>query len=462
MAKAAVERFVEAVRREIGPDRVSTLPEDLFSFSYDAQHVRGRPSAVVRPKSVEEAETALRLACEHKRAIVPRGAGTGLSGGAVPLDGAAVLDLAALDRILDIDGKDFVAVVEPGVVTSKLHEAVEREGLFYPPDPASMTACTIGGNIAENAGGPRGLKYGTTRDYLLGLDAFAPAFGRMRLGGRTIKNVTGYDLVRTICGSEGTLAVVLGATLKLLPLPPARRTLFAAFSDLERAAEAVVEVLRSGSLPCALEILDKATLQAVDKFKGTDYASLGEAALIVEFDGVEPEVEEAARRAKEALSRMGPTELKFAETAEEAERLWEARRAALAALSRLRPTTILEDITVPRSKIPDMVRAVSKISEETGVPIGTFGHAGDGNLHPTILTDERDEAEMRRAHEAAERIFKAAVELGGTLSGEHGIGLSKAPFLPLEIPGSTLEAIRALKRSFDPDGILNPGKAYSA
>jgi len=461
VARGEVDPFIKGVEREIGPDRVSTLPEDLLSFSYDAQHIRGKPSAVVRPRSVEEAEAALRLAVEHNQRIVPRGAGTGLSGGAVPLDNAVVLDLAGLDRIIDIDERDFVAVVEPGVVTEKLHEAVEEKGLFYPPDPASMSACTIGGNVAENAGGPRALKYGTTSEYLLGLDVFAPAFGRMRLGGRTIKNVTGYDLVRTICGSEGTLAVVLEATLKLLPLPPARRTLFCAFSDLKTAAEAVVEVLRRGLLPSAIEILDKATLRAVDAFKGTGYASLGEAVLIVEFDGEEAEVKEAARRAKESLAKRNPTELGFAETPEEAERLWEARRSALAALSRLKPTTILEDITVPRSKIPDMVRAIERISEETGILIGTFGHAGDGNLHPTILTDERNEAEMRKAHEAAERIFKTAIELGGTLSGEHGIGLSKAPFLRLEIQEPTMSAIKALKRAFDPQGILNPGKAYS-
>lgn len=439
---------------------VSTSGEDLVCYGTDATRIEATPDAVVRPPDIASIAGIVRVAAAHEIPLVPRGAGTGLSGGCVPVNGGVVVSTEKLNAIKDIDTVNLFAVVEPGVVTAKLHEAVEREGLFYPPDPASYRACTLGGNIAENAGGLRGLKYGVTRDYVMALKVVLPSGAEVSLGSRTLKSVTGYDLARLMVGSEGTLGFITEATLKLIPRPETRAALLAAFPTLEAASEAVVAIIRSGVVPSTLEIMDDVTIRAVEEHSPSGGVPDCGALLLVESDGSESEVGRQAARLEDVLAATGPTELKRASEPAEQERLWKARRSALTALARVSPSVVLEDATVPRSNIPAMVRAISGIADKYGLTIGTFGHAGDGNLHPTIITDLRDADNRKRVHGAVGEIFRAALSLGGTLSGEHGIGVAKAGFMEDEVGKAGLAAMRAVKDALDPKGIMNPGKIF--
>ena len=433
--------------------------EELICYSSDATRLMGTPEVVVRPDVPDSISEIMAIAASHKMPVVPRGAGTGLSGGCVPSHGGIVVVTEKLNRIIEINPVDLVATVEPGVVTAKLHEAAEAVGLFYPPDPASFRACTIGGNIAENAGGLRGLKYGVTRDYTMGLDLVLPSGKKMKTGGRTLKNVTGYDLTRLMAGSEGTLGFITGATLKLIPKPEAKTGFLVAYTTLEAASEAVVSIIRSGIIPSTLEIMDDVTIKAVKAYQGADIMDCG-AMLLIEVDGFELEVNAQTEKLKATLAKTGAAEIRQAIDPAEQASLWTARRSALTALARVAPSVVLEDATVPRSKIPALVRAISGISKKYGLLIGTFGHAGDGNLHPTIITDLRVEENRKKVEAAVSEIFKAALSLGGTLSGEHGIGLAKAPFMEAEIGKEGLSAMRAIKNAFDPAGIMNPGKIF--
>ncbi len=451
-----LERLTDALPK----GRVLTSPEDRAAYAYDGTWGEAWPDAVVLAHSTGDVVTVLRIADEESVPVVPRGAASGLSGGSVPEQGGIALSLTPMRKIIEISPEDLVAVVQPGVVNLDLQKAAEPYGLFFPPDPASLDVSTIGGNIAENAGGPRCLKYGVTSDYVLGLEVVIPGGEILRLGGRSIKNVTGYDLVHLFVGSEGTLGVITEAILKLLPKPPARATVSAFFDDLDVAAETVVKVVTSGILPLTTELLDRVSIGVVEDFLHLGLPRDAEAMLLIAVNG---ELESVRRQASEVAGvcrRQGATGVDLADTPEEEERLWKARRSVSPALGRLRPHKLGEDIAVPRSKVPEMVRRVQEISEKWGLVIPVYGHIGDGNLHPTLACDRRDPKEMERVLGAAEDIFKAAIDLGGTLSGEHGIGMLKRDYMPLALPENVIARMKAIKQVFDPHGIMNPGKVF--
>ncbi len=453
-------RIVSRLIKIAGKEKVFSSPEDLFCYSYDGTFLSVVPGVVVRPASTREVAAILSLASAEGVPVVPRGAGTGLSGGAVPVEGSIVLDLTAMDRILEIDTADMLAVVEPGVVTARLHRAAEEKGLFYPPDPSSSSVSTIGGNIAECAGGPRGLKYGVTRDYVLGLEVVLAGGEVVMCGGRTVKNSSGYDLTGLFVGSEGTLGVVTRAVLRLIPKPEARQTLRADFKAIEQAAEAITAVLGAGVVPSALELMDDVTIRCVENYLHTGLPLDVEAILLIEVDGPEAALAEQAGLIAALCEEHGAVRVRVAQTEEEETELWRARKAVSPAVVQVKPTKISEDATVPRSQVPALIRAIKEIARRYRLTIAIFGHAGDGNLHPNLLVDKGDPDEMARAEEAIKEIFQTALSLGGTLSGEHGVGLLKAPFMELEFGPRGVAAMKKIKESLDPFGILNPGKIF--
>jgi glycolate oxidase len=387
-----------------------------------------------------------------------RGAGTNLSGGTIPLPEGVVVLTNALNKILEINAEDMYAVVQPGVITAKLASAVEAKGLFYPPDPGSQAVSTLGGNVAENAGGLRGLKYGVTRDYVMGLQFFDVNGEPVKTGSKTVKCATGYNLAGLLVGSEGTLGVFNEITLKLIPRPAHQKAMFAVFDEIDRASETVAAIIANRIVPATLEFMDNFTIRAVEDFSGAGLPVNAAALLLIEVDGHPAQVEEDAQKVESLCRQIGASSIRVAKDAAERDKVWEARRSALSALAKLKPTVVLEDATVPRSKIPDMVRAMQDISKQYNVAIGTFGHAGDGNLHPTILTDRRDKEEWERVESAIEAIFDKALSMGGTLSGEHGTGIAKSCFLEKETSMATIVYSKRIKAALDPNNILNPGK----
>jgi glycolate oxidase len=454
------EGVVRRLRERLRPDQVETDAVGRLVYGYDATWAEGMPDLVVHAESTADVAHVLRIANELRIPVVPRGGGTGLAGGAVP-QGGICLNLARMNRILALDPADGLAVVQPGVITRVLQQAAEAHGLFYPPDPASLEMCTIGGNVATNAGGPRCLKYGVTRDYVLGLEVVLPGGEVLRLGGRVMKDVSGYDLKQLFIGSEGTLGVITEITLRLLPRPPARGALAIAFERLEAACEATVALLSSGILPLMVEFMDQITMRAVESFRPSGLPTHAEALLLLAADGEPAAVEADLQRMSSLMRDHGGQVLRAAFDAGNTlhtEALWEIRRNVSPALARLAPHKLSEDITVPRSRIPAMARRIREISRETGIPIALYGHIGDGNLHPTLLCDRRNPDEMARVTRAAAAIFEAALAMGGVLSGEHGIGMLKLDFVPRAFPPAILEKFWALKALFDPHGIMNPGK----
>jgi len=446
------------LREIVGAPHFLDSLEDRISYSYDATLYEALPDAIVYPGSVEEVAAVVRLANEERFAVTPRGAGTGLSGGSIPIAGGLVMVLTRLNRIVAISTDDLYAVVEPGVITADLAAAVARRGLLYPPDPASQTVSTIGGNVAENAGGLRGLKYGVTRHYILGLEVVTPKGEILHTGSATVKCVTGYDLTQLMVGSEGTLGVVTRIWCKLVPMPEHKESMLAIFDHMDDAARTVAAIIRSGVIPATLEFLDRVTINAVEDFKKIGLPRQAEAILLIETDGQRSAAQAEADKVVAICRENHAGSVQKAADETERAQLWLARRSALSSLARVRPTTILEDATVPRSRVPDMVRGVREIAERHRILIGNFGHAGDGNLHPTVLTDIRDKEEYARAEKAIEEIFDLALSLGGTLSGEHGIGMAKAPFLKRETGAVGIKTMRSIKRALDPNNILNPGK----
>jgi len=437
-------------------------PNDLYAYSYDATPIfQSMPEAVIMPGCVEEVSAMLKLANEHLIPIVPRGSGTNLAGGTIPVQGGIVLNMNRLNQIFEIDQQNLTATIGPGVVTSDLHQAVESVGLFYPPDPGSMRISTVGGNLAQCAGGMRGLKYGVTKDYVMGLQYVLPSGEVLRSGGKNVKDVAGYDMTRLLVGSEGTLAVITEITVKLLPLPETKRTLVAYFTNMVNAARTVEQVIASKIIPATMEFMDKGTMKVVD-----DFAKLGlplemESMLLIEQDGPEELVVRDMERIAEIARKAGAAKVQIAQTAEEGAKLLAARRAALSALSRLRPTTILEDATVPRTRLAEMVEEIQRIAEKYNVQICTFGHAGDGNLHPTCMTDERNKDELHCVEQAFDEIFRAAIRLGGTITGEHGVGMAKMNYLDLKVGQGGIDLMKRIKEAFDPNNIMNPGKIFA-
>lgn len=446
----------------VGGSYVQDDQVTLVSYSYDATpNFQALPDAVVLPGNTEEISQIVQTCNEHGIPIVPRGSGTNLCAGTVPSEGGIILLFSRMNKIIEIDEENLTATVQPGLITQTLIEAVEEKGLFYPPDPSSMKISTIGGNINECSGGLRGLKYGVTKDYVLGLEVVLPNGNIIRTGGKLTKDVAGYDLTKLLVGSEGTLAIITEAILKLIPIPGTKKTMLALFENMEDAAQAVSAIIAAKIIPATLEFMDNGTLRVVE-----DFAKIGlpidvEAVLLIEQDGPPEVVDRDIRKVEEICKQAKASSVQIAHTLEEGLKLTTARRSALTALSRLRPTTILEDATVPRSKITDMVRAINRIAEKHQVQICTFGHAGDGNLHPTCVTDIRDKEEMHRVEQAFEEIFAVALKLGGTITGEHGVGMMKSPYLAWKLGEEGIEAMLNIKKAFDPNNIMNPGKIFA-
>lgn len=452
---------LERLRAVVGPNHLLTQREDLLAYSYDGTALMSStPGAVVFPETTEQVSELLQLAHEEGLPMVARGAGTGLSGGSLGAQQAVILSTQRMRRILEIDEENLTATVEPGVVTANLHQAVEARGLFYPPDPGSMKVCTLGGNVAENAGGLRGLKYGVTRDYVMGLEVVLADGSTMWTGGKCPKDVAGYDLRQILVGSEGTLGIFTKILVKLVPKPQLKKTLLAVFPSMESAAATVAAVIAAKVIPATLEFLDQTTLICVEEFVHIGLPVEAGAILLMESDGHPAVAEEQAQVMARLARENGATQVQTARDEAEAIRLSSARRMAFPALARRRPTTVLEDVSVPRSRLVEMVSRVRQIAQKENLLIGTFGHAGDGNLHPTILLDERDPDEVARMHRGFEAIVEAALDLGGTLTGEHGVGLLKRDFLERYFPTAAVDMMRNFRRSMDPRGILNPGKLF--
>jgi len=453
--------LIDELIQILGPAQVLAEREDLIPYSFDATAVlRQMPRAVVFPRTAAEVSSVLKLARTLKVPVVARGSGTGLSGGSVPSPGSIVLCLVKMDRILEVDARNFTLRAQAGVLTQAVYDAADAAGLFYPPDPGSMKVSTIGGNVAENSGGLRGLKYGITRDYVMGLEVVLADGEICLLGNKCVKDVAGYSMKDLFIGSEGTLGIVTEVLLKLLPRPAARQTLLATYARMDSAAETVSAIIAAGIIPCTLEFLDKKTIRCVEEYTHVGLPLDAEALLLIEVDGHPAAVADEAARVQELCKRLGATTVRAAADAEEAKRLAAARRSAFSALARMRPTTILEDATVPRSELAGMIRFIQETAERHRLEIATFGHFGDGNLHPTFLTDERDADEMRRVDLAMREIFGHALSLGGTITGEHGVGLAKKPFLKGQLGEASHELLRRIKRALDPGNLLNPGKIF--
>lgn len=454
------ETALKALADIVGAAHLTTRPEDLAENATDATRLVFMPDAVARPGSPEEVSRILSLADRERFPVIPRGAGTGQSGGALPVRGGLVLAMDRFDRILAIDPDNMTARVEPGVITGQLREAVEARGLFYPPDPASINISTIGGNVAECAGGLRAVKYGVTRDYVLGLEIVLPTGEILRTGVETVKGVVGYDLTRLIVGSEGTLAVVTKITLRLIPMPAARRTMLAFFRDPAEAVKTVNGLVRSRVVPTALEFMDRVCIDCVRDRMGLVVPDAAGALLLMEVDGDEGLVLRDAERVRIVAHECGAVLFLSARDEEEAERLWEARRDVSPALQSLRPGKVSEDVVVPRSRLADLVAFLETLSSRHGQPIAAFGHAGDGNIHVHILLDPEDPEEKANTERIVLALFKEVIRMGGTLSGEHGVGITKAPYLGLELAEPVISLMRRLKQAFDPNNILNPGKIF--
>ena len=452
---------VTALTAILAPARVLTEREDLLTYGFDGTAaMKGEAGIVVLPETVEEVAAIVRYAAREKVPIVSRGSGTGLSGGSVPTADAIVLCLVRMDRILEVDERNLTCHAEAGAITLKIAEAADAVGLLYPPDPGSMKISTIGGNVAENSGGLRGLKYGVTRDYVMGLEVVLASGEIVRLGNKCVKDVAGYSMKDVFIGSEGTLGIITKVLLKLVPKPATKKTLLATFAQMDAAADTVSAIIAAKIIPCTLEFLDRITIKCVEDFAKIGLPLDAEAILLMETDGHPAVVEEQAREMERIARACGAVNVQVAATAEEAARLATARRSAFSALARVAPTTILEDATVPRSELTKMIRFIQAVGARHQLRIGTFGHMGDGNLHPTFLTDERNAPEMARVETAMREIFDYALALGGTITGEHGVGLAKKTFLPQQLGDASLTLLRQLKQTLDPQGILNPGKIF--
>ncbi len=451
---------INRIRPIVGAENVFDDQETRVCYSYDATNIKYLPDLVVFPKTPQQISEILKLANSARFPVIPRGAGTGFTGGTLPVAGGVVLVLTKMNKILKIDLANLLAIVEPGVVTYELQREVEKIGLFYPPDPASLKSSTIGGNVAEGAGGPRAVKYGTTKDYVLGLEVVLPTGEIISTGVQTVKSVVGYDLTKLLVGSEGTLGIITKIILRLIPLPKAKRTLLAIFPTLDSAANAVSQTISSKIVPTTLEFMDNACIRCVEDYLHMGLPVDAGALLIIEVDGAPEALVSEIDEIKRICELNKALEIKVANDQQEAEELWKARRAVSAAVVKLNPTKINEDITVPRSRVPDILRRVEAIAKKYNLIIVNFGHAGDGNIHVNVLIDRQNPGEEERAHEAVKEIFAATLELGGTISGEHGIGITKAPYIAMELGDMGLEIMKRIKQVFDPNNILNPGKIF--
>jgi len=455
--------LADELRTIVGDRHVRTDAEGIREFSTDATKQFHPADVIAFPGDAPEVVRIVDLARRRRVPIVSRGGGVGYAGGAVPVAGGIVVAMKRMNRILEIDPVDLVAVVESGVITGDLHRAVEEKGLFYPPDPASLLKSSIGGNIAHNAGGPRAFKYGVTRHFLLGLDVVLPNAQLISTGGRVVKNSTGYDLTDLMCGAEGTLGIITKAILRLVPRPMSARTVMALYGSVRDAAESACRLIGAGVIPSKLEFVDRKSVDALRAYIAdegistpVELPSNAQALLLVEVDGDVESLETTLERVSVLLRRDA---IGFARS-DVGDELWELRRHLSPAVARIRPNKINEDIVVPRRRVPDYLEAMERLEADCGLPIVCFGHVGDGNLHVNLMLDASDAAQVARADAAKSRIFQLAVEMGGTISGEHGIGIMKSAFLPLAISPGAVQAMKAIKHALDPDGIMNPGKIF--
>jgi len=457
---------LKELRGILGDGNLLTPEDDLDAYAHDeVAELWHLPEAVARVHSTEQVSEILKLAQIKRFPVTPRGAGQGLSGGAVPVFGGLVLSLEKMDRILEIDEENLMISVEPGVITGNLHREVEAVGLFYPPDPASLDSCSIGGNIAENAGGPRAIKYGVTKDYVNGLEAVLPSGEVMELGAKVMKNVTGYNLIQLLTGSEGTLAVVTRILLRLLPKPEQRVDLLVPFNDFQAAGQSVSDIIKARIVPVALEFMERDSVLAVEKLIEKEVPFREAAAhLLITLDGNDKnQIDRDYERIGEICLENGAVDVLVADTPQMRDRLWETRKLIIEALQNLSPQHIMDtqDIVVPRTQLPQLLPRIKDIGERYQLPVISFGHAGDGNVHVNIIKDVAEEVWKTQASKAAAEIYRLAVSLGGMVTGEHGIGLTRKSFLSLGIDQAQIRMMRGIKEDFDPNGILNPGKIFS-
>lgn len=455
-------RLLKKIELIVSAQHVHSSTASLLAYSYDATpNFQSLPNVVVAPSNVQEVQSLVLLCAQEGIPIVPRGSGTNLAAGTTPTSGGLVMLFHRMNNILELDEENLTIRVQPGVITEHIHKTVEGSGLFYPPDPSSMKISTIGGNVSENSGGLRGLKYGVTKNYVLGLEVVLANGDIMRTGGKLAKDVAGYDVTSLFVGAEGTLGIVTEILLKLIPLPETKQTMVAIFPSLEEAGSAVSAIISEKITPVTLEFMDNGTIRAVEAHAKIGLPVDAEALLLLEQDGAAGQVQRDMKLMADVCKQFGAVSVQLAQNEVEAEQLRLARRTALSALARLRPTTILEDATVPRSEIASMVREIQRIAQKYNVLISTFGHAGDGNLHPTCLTDVRNVEEMHRVEAAFEEIFEVAIGLGGTITGEHGVGEMKAPYLEWKIGAPGIQVMKSIKTAFDPQNMMNPGKIFA-
>ncbi len=451
-------KVLKDLSRIVGPRNFVAQQKELVRYASDGTKLLFMPDAVAFPRNSEEISRIFFLANRESFPVIPRGGGSGMSGGSLPVEGGLVLAMDRLNRILLIDRDNLVAKVEPGVITAQLQEEVEKVGLFYPPDPASAHVSTLGGNVAECAGGLRGLKYGVTRDYVMGLTVVLPTGEVIKTGGETIKGVAGYDLTRLIVGSEGTLAVITSITLRLIPKPAAKKTMAAFFPGISPAIQTVSDIIREKIVPVTLEFLDRLCIDCVRDALGVDIPLETNAMLLIEVDGNKIVVDGEAERIRKICRRSSAIEFRIARGLKESERLWEARREVSSSLMKLRPGKVSEDVVVPRSRMTELISFLGDLRDKYSLPIAAFGHAGDGNIHVNIMMDKEDPKEVAKGDEVVRELFRRVIDLGGTITGEHGVGITKAPYMEMEFSRPTLDLMLRLKNVFDPNGILNPGK----
>lgn len=455
------QAVIDALTNIVGAEHVQTESIDLYTYGYDASpEFHHDPDVVVAPKSKEEIIEILAICRKEKIPIVARGSGSNLSGGTVPIAGGIVLLFTRMNRILEFDQQNLTLTVEPGVITKAINQHIADSGLFFPPDPGSMQISTIGGNISENSGGLRALKYGVTKDYILGLEVVLSNGQVLNTGGKLTKDVAGLDLTQLMVGSEGTLGIITKAILKLMPVPEANKTMIATYRSMEAAAQSVSDIIAAKITPATMEFLDQVTIKAVEDFAHVGLPTEAAAMLLIQQDGHPTQIDEDIQTMADVCRRGQAIDVQVAKDQAEGAKLMAARRTALSALARVKPTTILEDATVPRSEIAALVAFINQVAQKYDLFIGTFGHAGDGNMHPTCLTDLRDEAEIKRVHLAFDEIYQKTIELGGTVTGEHGVGMAKLSYLPWKLGKAGMWADQAIKKALDPDNILNPQKLY--
>ncbi len=439
---------------------ISTEKEDRLCYSFDSSSSEAvLPYAVAWPINTDQLIKIVKFASANDHSIIARGAGTGMTGSSVPATNSIVISFEKMRKLLDVDTKNMTVTVEPGIINGKLQKELEYLGFFYPPDPASLNNCTIGGNVATNAGGPRAIKYGVTRDYVMGIEAVMADGSLISTGGKTHKRAVGYDLRNLLIGSEGTLAMSTKIRLRMLPLPEDIMTLLVLFSSLEGSGTAVSKIITFKIIPRTMELLDKSAIEAIESYKPIGLPTDVEALLLIELDGYPATIRKEAERVVDICKGLGG-EVIVAEDSMATERLWEARRSISPALYHIKPTKISEDIVVPRDKVPLMLMELRSLSERSGIKIISFGHAGDGNLHVNIMVDRNDKKEYTRGIEIVSKIFEITLKFGGSLSGEHGIGLTKASYFGLEVKKRETELMKGIKAVFDPRGLMNPGKIF--